>query len=70
MALDSGEKTPGHIAKQTDLHLSHVCTVLTELAKRGIVVCLTPNLKRGKIYALSQEGKEIAHKIKKQLRTV
>ena len=64
LALTRGELTPKQIAERTGLYLSHVCSVLTELNKRGIVTCLTPNLRRGKVYVLSSEGGEIALKIK------
>jgi len=35
------------------------------LKKKGIVKCLTPNVRKGKIYGLTRDGKEILEKIKK-----
>ena len=59
-ALLAGPKTPKQIAIEVDLYLSHVSKTLNELQDHGISLCLTPNLKRGRIYELTKEGKEIA----------
>jgi Mn-dependent DtxR family transcriptional regulator len=37
-----------------------VSKTLNELASAGNVICLTPKLKRGRIYELTRDGKEIA----------
>ena len=63
LSLENGPKTPKQISDATGLYLSHVSTVIHELSDESIVECLTPNLRRGKIFALSEDGKEIAQKI-------
>lgn len=65
MALAEGPKTPKQISKETKLYLSHVSHVIKDLLKKKIVECLTPTLKRGKVFSLSDEGKEIAEQLKK-----
>ena len=53
-------KTPKQISIKTGLYLSHVSKTLNELSSLEIVTCLTPDLKRGRIYKLTKDGSEIA----------
>ena len=50
--------TPKEIAQQSKLHLSQVSRGLREMEKRNMVRCMTPNLKRGRIYAATEKGRE------------
>ena len=59
-SLSRSPKTPSQITKETGLFKTHVSTVLKELVTEGIVECLTPNLRRGRIYGLTKDGKLIA----------
>lgn len=59
-------KTPKHVAIESGLHFSHVSKTLNELQELHIVVCLNPQLRRGRIYDLTEEGKEIAKQLQKQ----
>jgi DNA-binding MarR family transcriptional regulator len=52
-------KTPSQIAKETGILLPHVSRALRELEQKGLVKCLTPNEKLGRIYALTDLGKQI-----------
>lgn len=65
MSLAKGPKTPKQISDDTELYLSHVSHVIKDLVKIGVIECLTPNLRRGKVFSLSEEGKEIADQLKK-----
>jgi len=62
-SLVEGPKTPKQLAIETNLYLSHVSKTLNELVSSGSVVCLTPELRRGRIYELTKDGKEIARHI-------
>jgi predicted transcriptional regulator len=64
LLLVGGPKTPKQIAKKLKLHLSHVGNVLKNLSENGIAICLTPDLRKGRIYGLTREGEEIANKLK------
>lgn len=65
-SISEGPKTPKQIAKDTNLYISHVSKTLTELSLQGIIVCLTPDMKRGRVYDLTEEGKEIATYLKEK----
>ena len=53
------ERTPTQIAKITKMQTSHVSRALAELVEKNAAICLTPKNIVGKIYALTEEGKEI-----------
>ncbi len=54
-AVVPGPQTPGQIAKQTGLHLSHVSRTLGELSRTDLITCLSGE-RRGKLYAASNLG--------------
>ena len=65
LALIKGERTPREIADSTGLYLSHVSSTLSELENKGLVKCLTPDLRRGKLFRLTEMGKKIAKEVQK-----
>lgn len=62
-ALAHTPKTPSQIATETKLFKTHTSTVLKELVNEKIIECLTPNLRRGKVYGLTNIGKTIVSKM-------
>jgi predicted transcriptional regulator len=56
-------KTPKQVSKHTGIHLSHVSKTLTELADEGIVCCVNPDMKKGRVYNLTELGKWVASKL-------
>jgi len=66
LTLAEGEKTPKEIAKETGFYLSHVSSTLSELETEGFVACLTPKLRRGKLFGLTEIGWKIAREIQKR----
>ncbi len=65
LALDS-QKIPSQIKSETKLEDSNVSRTLKELENEGIVKCITPNEKTGRIYELTKVGEEIRKSINKQ----
>ena len=61
-ALDK-PKLPSQLAKELKIHISHVSRTLSELEKAGLIECLTPDEKIGKLYRLTKKGKEVLEKI-------
>jgi DNA-binding MarR family transcriptional regulator len=48
--------TPSELAEYLDRNPSDISRTLTELSKQGLVVCLNPNRRKGRIYALTKLG--------------
>lgn len=65
ISLRDKPKTPKEIKEETDYYLSHVSNTLKELSEEEVVKCLTENRKKGRIYALTDLGEEIAEQINK-----
>ena len=52
-------KIPTEIAKSTNMSVSEVSRSLRTLKDREIVVCLNENKRVGRVYTLTDKGKEI-----------
>jgi len=61
--LNDDVLTPKKISEKTDVHLSHVSNVLSDLSEEGLVVCVNPDRKRGRVYRLTELGEKIAQKV-------
>ena len=54
---------PTAIASQYNIPKSRVSTVLKELMSLGLVKCLTPNLRKGRLYEATDKGREVINKL-------
>jgi predicted transcriptional regulator len=57
-------RTPTFIAKDLNLNLANVSRSLSELENKGMIVCLTPDQRTGKIYSLTKKGNKALETIK------
>ena len=57
-------RTPTFLAKDLNLNLANVSRSLSELEKKGVIVCLTPDKRTGKIYSLTKKGDKALETIK------
>ena len=62
-SLQDKKLTPIELAKETDIPLSHISNTLAELLEKDLVVCLTPELKKGRLYELTKKGSSILQHI-------
>ncbi len=62
-ALSAKHKTPKELSEDLSFYISHVSTILRELVDKELVVCLNPKRRKGKLFALSEEGKKILNYI-------
>lgn len=63
-ALEAGKKTPKEIKNKLGIYLSHVSQTLKDLVEKGLIVCLTPKLFKGRLYSLTEVGQEVVQEIK------
>lgn len=66
LSLVNNHKMPKELAEYTGMYISHVSSTLTELNKKNIVKCINPEMRKGKIYILTEVGKEILTELKKR----
>ena len=57
--------TPSDIAGELDIRINHISNYLTELKNRKLVVCLNENSRKGRLYQLTELGKQIFIELKK-----
>jgi len=59
-SLDDGDvKIPTEIAKDSDIRTNHISKVLSELKARDMVECINPEARKGRLYRLTDHGKDI-----------
>ena len=56
--------TPSEIAKATSLAPSHISRTLKEFCTMGLLDCINPKAKTGKLYKLTKEGENIQNAIR------
>ncbi|MCH8914945.1 MAG: winged helix-turn-helix transcriptional regulator [Thaumarchaeota archaeon] len=57
-------RTPTFLAKDLSVNLANISRSLSELEEKGIVICLTPERRMGKIYSLTKKGTKASDIIK------
>jgi predicted transcriptional regulator len=60
--LKSKAMTPTEISGELKTHFSQVTKNLLELEKRDLVKCLTPTLRKGRLYGITDKGKKTLRK--------
>jgi len=59
-----GPRTPTQLSKSLKIALPHISRALVELEARGLVECVTPSEKVGRIYRLTERGKKALRLVK------
>ncbi|MCH7647108.1 MAG: winged helix-turn-helix transcriptional regulator [Thaumarchaeota archaeon] len=62
-------RTPTFLAKDLSVNLANISRSLSELEEKGIVICLTPERRMGKIYSLTKKGTKASDTIKNMEKT-
>jgi len=54
--------TPSKLSKELEINKTHISRTLSELESKQLIKCLTPDSKKGRIYKITEYGKEILEK--------
>lgn len=65
-AINTQDKTPTEIAKESGIRMNHISNVLKQLKETDVAVCINEENKRNRIYRLTDTGKEILEYIEKE----
>ncbi|MBQ9024833.1 MAG: DUF2250 domain-containing protein [Methanobrevibacter sp.] len=57
----TGYDMPKNIANNVGILQNHISTVLSELKKAGLVECINPEARKGRLYRLTDTGVEVAN---------
>ena len=62
-ALDGNVKIPSALARDSGIRTNHISKVLSELKAHELVECINPEVRKGRLYRLTDKGEEIVNKI-------
>ncbi|WP_155930661.1 hypothetical protein [Methanobrevibacter arboriphilus] len=54
---------PSEIVQESKMRMDDVSRALRAMNKKGLVECVNPEMKKGRIYALTDNGKKIINEI-------
>ena len=63
-SLDGETKIPTQIAKDSDIRPNHISKVLGELKKHELVECINPEVRKGRLYRLTETGEDVVKNLK------
>lgn len=61
--LANNAKMPSQIAKDTGIVQNHISNTLRQLKDHDLVECINPEVRKGRLYRLTDNGEEIVDKI-------
>ena len=62
-SLSNDAKMPSQIAKDTGIVQNHISNTLRQLKEHDLVECINPEVRKGRLYRLTDDGEEIIDKI-------
>lgn len=62
--LGNKTKTPSSIARDSQIKMSHVSMVLKALKEKKLIVCLNEDSKKGRLYQMTDLGKQVVQTVK------
>lgn len=63
-SLDEEVKIPSEIANDAEIFQNHISNTLRQLKEHELVECINPEVKRGRLYRLTGNGKKIVKELK------
>ena len=63
-ALKDDPKMPSKIAAEAGIRPNHISKVLRELKETGVAECINPEVRKGRLYRLTETGEEIVENLK------
>lgn len=63
-SLSTRAKMPKEISADCDILPNHISNVLRQLKEKDIVECINPEVKKGRLYRLSDDGLNILNELK------
>ena len=63
-ALDGEIKIPTAIANDSGIRTNHISKVLAELKAHELVECINPEVRKGRLYRLTEIGEDVVKELK------
>jgi DNA-binding MarR family transcriptional regulator len=65
VSLAKKPRPPKEIAEETGYYLSHVSNTLSDLEDRGLVECLTPDRRKGRLWTATDAGTDLIEELER-----
>ena len=62
-ALDGDVKIPTAIANDSGIRTNHISKVLSELKAHELVECINPEVRKGRLYRLTDKGEKVTENL-------
>lgn len=62
-SLDGEVLIPSQIAKNSGIRTNHISKVLGELKEHELVECINPEVRKGRLYRLTDKGDEVVNNL-------
>ena len=63
-SLSNDAKMPSQIAKDTEIVQNHISNTLRQLKDHDLVECINPEVRKGRLYRLTDAGEKIIENLK------
>ena len=68
IALEDNVLMPSELAKISNISSAHTSRALRDLQDNDLVICITPKKRVGKLFVLTELGKEVLQCVKKYIK--
>ncbi len=65
-SLEESPKIPSVIARDSGIRTNHISKVLGELKEHELVECINPEVRKGRLYRLTETGEEVVKNLEKK----
>lgn len=62
-SLEKYPKMPSEIARDCEIANNHISHTLKQLKELGVVKCLNPEVRKGRVYLLTEKGEKVVKKL-------
>lgn len=62
-SLEGNVKMPMEIAKDAEIYQNHISNTLRQLKEHSLIECINPEVKKGRLYRLTDKGEDIVNKL-------
>ncbi|MBE6507924.1 MAG: ArsR family transcriptional regulator [Methanobrevibacter sp.] len=62
-SLEGEVKIPSEIANDAEIFQNHISNTLRQLKEHNLVECINPEVKKGRLYRLTDKGEEIVNEL-------
>ena len=63
-SLDGEVKIPSEIANDTEIFQNHISNTLRQLKEQELIECINPEVRKGRLYRLTDKGDEVVKNLK------